>query len=403
MRNLLLVFLVMMTLPLCACAGNIPQNDGSTSTPGHNKPTSTAGGNTSTPVAEETSAPNEDGRYVGTVSPANQAKIALLSSDVSKFYTTVKFGSSSLSAYLRTEDLYYPKTVEFKWEADNKAKYYRLYLSTDQNFAQFDSYVVNQNSFTINYLFTGTTYYWQLHAVGEDGYVAKSNVYTFSTEQGPRCLEIRGVSNTRDIGGMYVQNGKYRIKQGLIYRGAELEGITGESKTFMLDYLGIKTDMDLRGPEAGASPLGQSINYVNFDGRHYVGDMGISNEAGKKVFAEEIRVFANLDNYPIYFHCAMGRDRTGTLAFVIEALLGASETDLRMDFELSALSVKGCAGYAVINGYGDQRNAINNLYAYIKTFQGADLAEKTENYLLGIGITAKEIQTIRNLMLEEVK
>ncbi|MBR5279835.1 MAG: tyrosine-protein phosphatase [Clostridia bacterium] len=116
-----------------------------------------------------------------------------------------------------------------------------------------------------------------------------------------------------------------------------------------------------------------------------------------------MRVFANLDNYPIYFHCAMGRDRTGTLAFVIEALLGASETDLRMDFELSALSVKGCAGYAVINGYGDQRNAINNLYAYIKTFQGADLAEKTENYLLGIGITAKEIQTIRNLMLEEVK
>ena len=37
----------------------------------------------------------------------------------------------------------------------------------------------------------------------------------------------------------------------------------------------------------------------------------------------------------MYFHCAGGADRTGTLAFLIEALVGVSENDLSKDYELT--------------------------------------------------------------------
>ena len=40
----------------------------------------------------------------------------------------------------------------------------------------------------------------------------------------------------------------------------------------------------------------------------------------------------------MYFHCHGGSDRTGTLAFLLEGLLGVSESDLSKDFELTYYS-----------------------------------------------------------------
>jgi len=37
----------------------------------------------------------------------------------------------------------------------------------------------------------------------------------------------------------------------------------------------------------------------------------------------------------VCFHCAGGADRTGSLAFLIEALLGVSESDMSKDYELA--------------------------------------------------------------------
>ena len=40
----------------------------------------------------------------------------------------------------------------------------------------------------------------------------------------------------------------------------------------------------------------------------------------------------------IYFHCRIGTDRTGTLAYILEGLLGVSEEDRVDDYELSFFS-----------------------------------------------------------------
>ena len=40
----------------------------------------------------------------------------------------------------------------------------------------------------------------------------------------------------------------------------------------------------------------------------------------------------------IYFHCTHGADRTGTIAYLIEALLGVDESDRITDYELTTLA-----------------------------------------------------------------
>ena len=73
---------------------------------------------------------------------------------------------------------------------------------------------------------------------------------------------------------------------------------------------------------------------------------------------------------------------------------------LVMDYELSVFSVTGTLDNASISAI---KNNILATYDYISSYEGSSFAEKTENYLLSIGITAEEIQTIRDLLLEEVE
>ena len=343
--------------------------------------------------------------------PEDGERIVLANDEVHSWWHSYKFNKTDSSPSYRHEDIYYPNSVIFSWEADEKADYYRLFISTDKDFAESatESYLVNTNSLTLSHLFTGTKYYWRVLSteIGEDGSennTSAVSVRSFNTAEDPRCFKIEGVSNTRDIGGLDAMDG-YRVKQGMIYRGGKLEDITEEGKEYFINYIGIKTDLDLRTPNEGGagkgSPLGSDINYVNINGRYYIGNMGINTEEGKAVFAQEIRLFANPDNYPIYIHCSLGRDRTGTLAMVIEGLLGVRINDLMKDYEFSVFSVTGTLDNAGIDAI---RNNIKSTYDYIsENYEGGSFAEKTENYLLSIGITAEEIQSIRDIMLEEVK
>ena len=340
--------------------------------------------------------------------PADGATIVLANAEVYDWSSNYRYTKTDSTPFYRHEDIYYPVPVTFTWKEVDGADYYRIYLSTAEDFAVYESYLINDNSISLDHLFVGTKYYWTVVATqvaeGEEVNSYAVAPRSFTTADSPRCFKIDGVSNTRDIGGLDCKNG-YRIKQGMIYRGGKLEQITDEGKDFFLNYIGVTTDLDLRTPgEGGAgsgSPLGSDINYYNFDGRYYVGSKGISTAEGKAIFAEEIRVFTDPDNYPIYIHCSLGRDRTGTLVFVIEALLGVTKLDLFMDYELSIFSVTGTLDNASISAIRDN---ITATYNYIdKNYTGANFSEKTENYLLDIGITPEEIQTIRDLLLEEVK
>ena len=121
---------------------------------------------------------------------------------------------------------------------------------------------------------------------------------------------------------------------------------------------------------------------------------------------------ANENNYPIYFHCNAGADRTGTLAILIEALLGVSEEDITKDFELTTFSIYG-ARYRgkIVNGKfanGVMQDDSNNFVAFgyfieqIKAAyckNGETLGQGVEKYLKEVcSVTDQEISSIRKIL-----
>lgn len=378
----------------CLLAGAIPLVGGAMSKNVENKSI----------LAESTT---EQDPYAPTIrAETDQVEVALLdgnilavASNYEKYVTEKYFGSI---------DQFAPKPVTLNWTAEEGALYYNVAISKSKDMSNADTYMTFTNSLKVEDLFSGTDYFYQITAKYPEKLI-KSCIFTFRTKAVARTISIEGMTNTRDMGGYYVENGAKRIKQGMVYRGAKIEDATEAGKQKMLYEYGIKTDLDLRG-EVAESPLGDSVNFVNVSGPYYIGGDGIdslkdSNKAHwsgtyREALIKEIKTFANPENYPIYVHCSLGRDRTGTICFLINALCGVGEMDLYMDYELSFMSVMGnIDGQNPRNMVG---GAFTNLYNYIKNYGTGTMAENTEKFMLDIGITQAEIDAIREIMIEEV-
>jgi len=117
----------------------------------------------------------------------------------------------------------------------------------------------------------------------------------------------------------------------------------------------------------------------------------------KENFRKVFSLMADKSNYPMYFHCTGGADRTGTVAFLVNALLGVSEVDLIHDYEFTTFSIYGQRN----TQQGEYSGYFQDFITRLKSFDGDTLAEKTENYMLSIGVTETEIYNIRAIMLGE--
>ena len=307
---------------------------------------------------EKSSADDNEGVFVPTVSatPSKGNVVNLLEGDIFEFvseYEKYKTANYLPEGYgpgnVHREDDFAPKSMTLSWESEEGAQYYVVKLSTKADLSNSVDYVTLDTSLELTDLFAGTDYYYQIIAQFADKTV-KSQIFDFHTANLIRTIYLEGVSNTRDAGGYYTVDGK-RIRQGMVYRGGKLEGMTAEAKEKALKVYGFKTDLDLRA-EATVSPLGMGVNFVNVSGPYYVGGTGVNSTADsskgpwkgtyKDALIKEIQTFANPDNYPIYAHCSLGRDRTGTIIFLINALCGVGEDDLYMDYETSFFSTVGC-------------------------------------------------------------
>ncbi|MBE7080103.1 MAG: tyrosine-protein phosphatase [Clostridiales bacterium] len=363
----------------------------------------------------QANADNSSGEpYVPTITSPQQGKtISLLEGDIYEFASNYsKYCGMNFTLGDYQGDRYMPRPATLTWKNQREgALYYTFKIGTDKELEDADTYLVSETIIHIDYLYAATDYYYQIYAHYDNDEVLKSRVFDFTTAALPRTVYIEGVSNTRDMGGYLTVDGTHRIKQGMIYRRGEVDRnwgkITEEGKRVMVHELGIKTDLDLReasGAPLTQSPIDPSLNYVNAPKAPYYTDKIISAEY-KESLIKEIRTFANPDNYPIYLHCSLGRDRAGTLAFLISALLGMNEMDIFRDYEMSFFSKNGWADAA--QGAG-QLNAMvgvfQGLYDYIKNYKrGGSMADNAAAFMMEhLGITQEEIDTIREIMLEEV-
>ena len=244
----------------------------------------------------------------------------------------------------------------------------------------------------------GKTLYWYVEGkLGGKTYKSEVSTVT-AADSAPRNLYVGGVTNCRDLGGWKTTDGDM-LRQGQIFRTGRLSSVTSDGKNVLLKDLGVKTEIDLRiesqvkshGDSTDASKLGNSVKYVftpmewEHLGSYNILTAPVNEESLLKVF----EIFGDESNYPILFHCSIGTDRTGLIAFLILGLCGVAEQDLYRDF--------------LFSGYGniDKRPELGRLEGFLKTVKeasGSTLAEKIENYLLGRGVTAGQIATIRKMM-----
>lgn len=270
----------------------------------------------------------------------------------------------------------------------------KIQVSADPSFSSSRSFDLGpeERSVKVYLLKADTEYHYRVSVTLSDRSVT-SIQSSFHTADLPRILSIDGIVNVRDIGGWETTDGK-TIRQGRLYRGSELDDAKGNGYELtqtglqdMLTVLGIRMDMDLRTPAVvdGHRALGENVAQKVYSAPQYE---GIFTDAGKDAMKEVFTDLSNLDNYPVYLHCTHGMDRTGTVCYLLEAVLGVSEEDLIREYELSALY------YTVTD-----RTLLEPMIQGLKEYGGETLQQNAENYLLSIGITADQIAALRSIYL----
>ena len=241
----------------------------------------------------------------------------------------------------------------------------------------------------IELLKTGTAYDYQVQIQLSDGSSHTLNG-TFRTATSARILSIDGLANVRDFGGWTGLDGKI-IRQGLLYRGSTMDGVheskfklTDKGLEQMKSLLGIRVDMDLRA--SGEDVLGEDVPHIYLGAYQY---NLCFEEHGMKAIARVFTQLADPNNYPMYLHCTYGADRTGTVCYLLGAILGMNDRDLRLEYDLSALYY-----WYICTPDMDE------FVAEIEKYPGNNTKERAESYLLSTGVTMDQIQSIRDIFLE---
>lgn len=325
------------------------------------------------------------------VSPADgEYDVTIASDAIIKHMNTPVDVLGSSSYYYKIAELCTPPPVRLEWrdEVAAEGKTYTVYLSENADYSDPFAVVETTECYAeVVNLKAGTQYYWVVEADG----VRSAGAGFVTSDKYPRFVDVDGVSNIRDIGGYTTLDGK-TVKQGIVYRSAYLDLITEEGKTVILGQLGVITDLDLRG-ESDASPLGEDVNIIATGVKHYHWAFAEDTYEAMRV---AIAAFADINNYPMVYHCYIGRDRTGTVTALILGILGVDEETVKKEYMLSLNSTAGHDATSHTKLYEHIETFIEGL----KDYGGNTFNESAEAYLLRIGVTPEEIESIRNILLE---
>lgn len=320
----------------------------------------------------------------------------------------------------------YELSVTIEYAIDNLADRHknirRVYaiVSESEDYSSPSVFYANtsaqEDSIVCSHLKSGTQYFFKIVSEFSGGATLETED-GFVTKQSPRFVTVANTMasylyNVRDIGGwMTVETaeGTKRVKQGLLYRGCELDGVNDQSCTIsrssgvstMVATLGIRTVVDMRSQDTGGidgyCPLGNSVKYVRIPGSYGYGsgpthaEVNTTHEFIRKSF----ELLADPNNYPVYIHDIYGNKEVGMICYLLETVLGVDQTQRKKDFYLSEFSTKNTGIDA----------AYNTFTGMIRTYKQSDTADEAEwviNFLtVRCGVTAEQINSIRDILLED--
>jgi protein-tyrosine phosphatase len=178
---------------------------------------------------------------------------------------------------------------------------------------------------------------------------------TYERRVASRSLLMDSVQNFRDMGG-YFSDHAQSTRWGKVYRSGEINRMS-ERDILRLKELKIKTIIDLRTEqEAALSPTvcsGARVVHIPVrvnmediirrimegrvrkgDGSLFMQDMYLQfiEPDNAQAFAQAFQLFLDESNYPILFHCSLGKDRTGFLASLLLSALGVPEETILGDY-----------------------------------------------------------------------
>ena len=203
--------------------------------------------------------------------------------------------------------------------------------------------------------------------------------------------------NVRDLGGWACDGGT--VKYGLLIRGGKL---SAEDRAVLVGEMGIQHDLDLRGREGGGSgdepemtesPLGKDVWYTRTQQYTWY---ALTPVATWQTYLRCV-IDAVTHREPVYFHCTAGADRTGTLACMLEGLLGLSQSDIDKDYELTTFySGSGSDANARRRNESDWKGLINSINAV----SGETFRDKCVHFAVGTcGMTMADINAFRAAMI----
>ncbi len=318
--------------------------------------------------------------------------------------------------------------LKFNVKEGHEAEKYTVYVSENEDFSNAKQLETTGNSVRAMNLFVNTQYYWKVVGDGEE-----SAVMSFETGDYPRWITCRsldgdeggrGIYNVRDLGGYNTQSGQ-RVKQGLVYRGGEITTMTSSGHYNTITEVAKKAfredmgmvggiELDLR----GNSDIGDGYKACGFaeDGdidyvMHAIKSYEQTFTNTRNEVAPIFEILKNADKKPVYYHCFGGADRTGTIGFLLNGVLGVSYTDLVIDFELTSYSsINNEHIRSHIQGHQHSydrwpalinqiKNDTTGGYAYDAN---ASLEDNIENFLVkACSVPQETINTIRDIMLED--
>ena len=369
---------------------------------------------TSTPVFAE----GEDSSETSSVN-ANEVGLHLYQIESPACFHTVlqekyiQDGVRSIQKYVKASaELSRPDALKFKWDAKNLKKdakaTYSFTISENSDLSNGRVYYTTDAFVNVYNLKLATRYYYQVKTT-VDGVTSYSDVLHFSTEDSIfRNLYIDGVINARDLGGWRNSEGKFMVRQGMLFRSGPFNVSNVKTLTTSItsaglketSYLGIKTEIDLRRTDNGEtggiktrSPLGSKVKYVSAPINWDVPDNALKNSSNIASIKKIFETLGDTNNYPAIFHCTAGADRTGLVAFLINGLMGVSEADLYRDYQFTDFANVSWMRY---------KSTISNSYVRtIREQEGTTFQDKIVHLLRSFDIPLSDITTVYNALQGE--